>query len=60
MYLIREMTEFSLPKIGKSFGGKDHTTVMHACGKIEVEIQTKPEVKQVVNQIRENLEAGKY
>lgn len=60
MYLIREMTEFSLPKIGKSFGGKDHTTVMHACGKIEIEIQTKPEVKQVINQIKENLETGKY
>ncbi|HLR65192.1 MAG TPA: chromosomal replication initiator protein DnaA [Pseudogracilibacillus sp.] len=34
MYLSRELTEFSLPKIGQEFGGRDHTTVMHACKKI--------------------------
>ncbi|MCI0502645.1 MAG: DnaA/Hda family protein, partial [Fusobacteria bacterium] len=60
MYLIREMTDFSLPKIGNSFGGKDHTTVMHACDKIAICIETNPEVKQVVNQIKESLETGKF
>jgi len=34
MYLVREMTEMSLPQIGKAFGGRDHTTVMHAKDKI--------------------------
>jgi chromosomal replication initiator protein len=34
MYLCREMTDYSLPKIGEEFGGKDHTTVIHACKKI--------------------------
>jgi chromosomal replication initiator protein len=39
MYLCREMTELSLPKIGEAFGGKDHTTVLHACNKIASELK---------------------
>lgn len=35
MYLARELTDFSLPAIGEGFGGRDHTTVIHACNKID-------------------------
>lgn len=38
MYLCRELTDYSLPKIGEEFGGRDHTTVLHACDKIGKEI----------------------
>jgi chromosomal replication initiator protein len=35
MALAKELTSHSLPEIGDAFGGRDHTTVLHACGKIE-------------------------
>ena len=39
MYLCRNMTDLSLPKIGEYFGNRDHTTVLHACDKITGEIK---------------------
>ena len=50
MYLCRELTELSLPKIGQSFGGRDHTTVMHAERKIR---SLMTERRNVYNQITE-------
>ncbi len=50
MYLCRELTELSLPKIGQAFGGRDHTTVMHADRKIR---QLLGERRSVFNQITE-------
>ena len=50
MYLCRELTDLSLPKIGQQFGGKDHTTVMHADRKIR---QLLSERRQVFNQVTE-------
>lgn len=44
MYLARELTDLSLPKIGASFGGRDHTTVMHAYAKIEKLIAAQRDV----------------
>ena len=42
MYLSRELTELSLPMIGDTFGGRDHTTVLHAYDKISREIKPTP------------------
>ena len=50
MYLCRELTDLSLPKIGQEFGGKDHTTVMHADRKIR---QLLSEKRSVFNQVTE-------
>ncbi|MDD2715491.1 MAG: chromosomal replication initiator protein DnaA [Candidatus Wallbacteria bacterium] len=51
MYLSREFTNESLPAIGKSFGGRDHTTVMHACSKISEMLKTDLEFKKELENI---------
>jgi chromosomal replication initiator protein len=53
MFLSRKLTEKSLTQIGQSFGGKDHTTVMHACEKIENLIENNFDLRQNVNKIIE-------
>ena len=50
MYLSRELTDLSLPKIGQEFGGRDHTTVMHATAKIQ---KLMSEQREVYNQIQQ-------
>ncbi len=55
MYLTRELTGISLPKIGKEFGGRDHTTVMHAISKIEKDLKNDAQVAKAVNKLRERL-----
>jgi len=51
MYLSRALTDSSLPKIGKEFGGRDHTTVMHANGKIEAMIREDRSVYNLVQEL---------
>ena len=52
MYISRELTDLSLPEIGASFGGKDHTTVMHACSKIREKIKNNNDFKEIIDKIR--------
>ncbi len=42
MYLAKELTEHSLPTIARAFGGRDHTTVLHACKRVAVHIAVSP------------------
>ena len=51
MYLSRELTDLSLPKIGEEFGGRDHTTVIHAHDKITKDIETNEDFKDKINKI---------
>ena len=53
MYLSRELTDLSLPKIGNEFGGRDHTTVIHAHDKIskDLELEKNSELKEKVSKI---------
>lgn len=51
MYLCRELTDFSFPKIGEDFGGRDHSTVMHAHQKITSEIIKDSELRKIINDL---------
>ncbi|MBU5437970.1 chromosomal replication initiator protein DnaA [Tissierella sp. MSJ-40] len=51
MYLTRELTDLSLPKIGDEFGGRDHTTVIHACDKIGSDINESLDFKKRIEEI---------
>lgn len=55
MYLCRELTDYSLPKIGEFFGGRDHTTVIHACEKIAKEMKKDPYLEKNVNEMKLQL-----
>ncbi len=55
MYLCRELTDLSLPKIGALFGGRDHTTVMHAIDKIQTLITSDPQVFEKVTALSQQL-----
>lgn len=55
MYLAREMTESSLPKIGAEFGGKDHTTVIHAHEKISQLMKSDSNIQQEIAEIKNLL-----
>jgi chromosomal replication initiator protein len=55
MYLCRELTDLSLPKIGEEFGGRDHTTVMHAQDKVSSSIAANPNIANQVEAIKKLL-----
>ena len=55
MYLSRELTDNSLPKIGADFGGKDHTTVIHAHEKIQQLLEKDATIQNEVSEIKNLL-----
>ena len=55
MYLSRKLTDMSLPKIGEEFGGRDHTTVIHAYEKISENLKTDDTLQHTVNNITKKL-----
>jgi chromosomal replication initiator protein len=58
MYLSRDLTALSLSEIGNRFGGRDHTTVMHACDKIGAARDTDPELRHIVERLTRTLRGG--
>lgn len=55
MYIAREVTEYSLPKIGEAFGGRDHTTVIHAHEKIFQQLKVDQELYKIVQNLTEKI-----
>jgi len=58
MYLTRELTELSLPMIGEAFGGRDHTTVLHACDKIKAEMENDAVLKQALTELLKKIKGN--
>lgn len=56
MYLIRKLTDCSLDRIGRALGGRDHTTVLHNCRKIQQQVASDTEVRQAVDLLTQRLQ----
>ncbi|MBF2065369.1 MAG: chromosomal replication initiator protein DnaA [Calothrix sp. C42_A2020_038] len=56
MYLMRQCTDLSLPRIGEEFGGKDHTTVLYSCEKITQMLRKDASLKQTLNQLTDRIQ----
>lgn len=59
MYLARQLTSHSLEEIGGHLGGRDHTTVMHACSKIQAQCEDDPKTQALINELSERVAQGR-
>ncbi|MBS1825287.1 MAG: chromosomal replication initiator protein DnaA [Acidobacteria bacterium] len=55
MYLVKDLTQASLPEIGRAFGGKHHTTVLHSIQKIEQQRQKDPDLNKIIHSITDSF-----
>jgi chromosomal replication initiator protein len=55
MYLAKQLTSRSLPEIGRRFGNRDHTTVLHAIRKIDREMGDNPHLKDEIEELKRQL-----
>lgn len=55
MYLARDLTDRSLLEIGEEFGGRDHTTILHACDKIQKELKKEQKTKDLLNKLTSKI-----
>jgi len=55
MYLCRELTDASFPEIGREFGGKDHTTIIHACRQIEKALEKDNALRTKLDNLKDEI-----
>jgi chromosomal replication initiator protein len=55
MYLARQLTHSSLADVGRAFGGKDHTTVLHAAEKVHALLQEDPKFKKTLDTLTQAI-----
>ena len=55
MYLCRELTDASFPEIGRDFGGKDHTTIIHACKQVQKSLETDTSLQTMIDGITKEI-----
>ncbi len=56
MYLCRELTDMSLPRIGEEFGGRDHSTVIHAIEKISNDLENSAETRRAIDELKKSIQ----
>ena len=59
MYITREITEYSTTEVGVEFGGRDHTTVMHACQRIESKLKSDPSLEPIIQRLIRMIKENK-
>ena len=55
MYLSRKLLDISLSAIGEDYGGRDHTTVLHACNKIEKDLENDPKLSETLLELEKRI-----
>jgi chromosomal replication initiator protein len=56
MYVVKELTQASLPEIGRAFGGKHHTTVIHSINKIDAQRGSDPDINKLINSVIDSFQ----
>jgi chromosomal replication initiator protein len=60
MYLVRSLTDYSYPMMGRVFGGRDHTTCINACNKIEGQMGERQTIYDQVTKLEAGLRSSAY
>jgi chromosomal replication initiator protein len=58
MYLCRELTDSSFPEIGRQFGGKDHTTIIHGCRQIAKALEADSDLRATIESLKTHITKG--